>query len=242
MPLGLLAAVIVLAADQASKWWVLNVLDLRGLRQVVLLPVLNLTMVWNRGVTFGLLNGFGSWGHIGTRRDRAWRGRRAGHLAVASREPVDRRGDRSDRRGCGRERDRSAAVRGGGRLHPRPRRYSVGRSFLVCLQCRRCRNRLRCFGIDHRLVGIEQTAEPLGLIAIYDGTLPVASRSEITVSPVSRRCSVLPDGRALPGASRCRRHRANTRSHGLSRCQTEIGYWCRLPSPSCALPPRSSDG
>ena len=64
MPLGLIAALIVLAADQASKWWVLNVLDLPSLRQVVLLPVLNLTMVWNRGVTFGLLNGLGSWGHV----------------------------------------------------------------------------------------------------------------------------------------------------------------------------------
>ena len=30
----------------------------------MLLPVLNLTMVWNRGVTFGLLNGLGAWGHI----------------------------------------------------------------------------------------------------------------------------------------------------------------------------------
>ena len=64
MPLGLAAAVIVLAADQASKWWVLNKLDLESARQLVLLPVLNLTMVWNRGVTFGLLNGLGSWGHV----------------------------------------------------------------------------------------------------------------------------------------------------------------------------------
>ena len=63
-PVGLLSALVVLIADQASKWWVLNVLDLPDLRQVVLLPVLNLTMVWNRGVTFGLLNGFGQWGHI----------------------------------------------------------------------------------------------------------------------------------------------------------------------------------
>ena len=30
----------------------------------MLLPVLNLTMVWNRGVTFGLLNGFGQWSHL----------------------------------------------------------------------------------------------------------------------------------------------------------------------------------
>ena len=64
MPLGILAALVVLIADQASKWWVLNVLDLPDVRQIVLLPVLNLTMVWNRGVTFGLLNGLGSWGHV----------------------------------------------------------------------------------------------------------------------------------------------------------------------------------
>lgn len=64
VPLGLLAALVVLVADQASKWWVLNVLDLPDIRQVVLLPVLNLTMVRNTGVTFGLLNGLGSWGHV----------------------------------------------------------------------------------------------------------------------------------------------------------------------------------
>ncbi|WP_428492946.1 signal peptidase II [Rhodopila sp.] len=63
MPLGLIAALLVLAADQLSKWWVVNRLDLPELRQIVLLPVLNLTMVQNRGVTFGLLNGLGAWGH-----------------------------------------------------------------------------------------------------------------------------------------------------------------------------------
>ena len=52
---------MVLAADQASKWWVLHVLDLPALGSVRLLPVLNLTMVWNRGVTFGLLNSSGRW-------------------------------------------------------------------------------------------------------------------------------------------------------------------------------------
>ncbi|MBN8904751.1 MAG: signal peptidase II [Rhodospirillales bacterium] len=60
----MLAALVVLVADQASKWWILYVLDLPSLGQVVLLPVLNLTMVWNRGVTFGLLNGFGAWGAV----------------------------------------------------------------------------------------------------------------------------------------------------------------------------------
>jgi signal peptidase II len=62
--LGVLAGVLVLSADQASKWWVLNVVHLPDLGQVVLLPVLNLTMVWNRGVTFGLLNGFGPWSSV----------------------------------------------------------------------------------------------------------------------------------------------------------------------------------
>lgn len=62
--LGAMTAIAVLMADQASKYWVLNVLHLADLRQVVLLPVLNLTMVWNRGVTFGLLNGFGAWSHL----------------------------------------------------------------------------------------------------------------------------------------------------------------------------------
>jgi lipoprotein signal peptidase len=59
--LGIVAALAVLAADQASKWWVLTVLDLPALGSVAVLPVLNLTMVWNRGVTFGLLNSLGSW-------------------------------------------------------------------------------------------------------------------------------------------------------------------------------------
>lgn len=60
--LGLAAAVLVLAADQASKWWVRDVLDLEALGTVAILPVLNFTMVWNRGVTFGLLNTLGVWG------------------------------------------------------------------------------------------------------------------------------------------------------------------------------------
>ena len=62
--LGIVAALLVLGADQGSKYWILHVLHLPDLRQVVLLPVLNLTMVWNQGVTFGLLNGLGAWSHF----------------------------------------------------------------------------------------------------------------------------------------------------------------------------------
>ena len=57
--LGIAFALAVLAADQASKQWVLFTLDLPNLGSVAVLPVLNFTMVWNRGVTFGLLTGFG---------------------------------------------------------------------------------------------------------------------------------------------------------------------------------------
>ena len=60
--MGLASGAVILAADQGSKYWVLNGLDLPDRGQVVLLPVLNLTMVWNHGVTFGLLHGLGDWG------------------------------------------------------------------------------------------------------------------------------------------------------------------------------------
>ena len=56
---GILTAILVLAADQISKWWVLNGLDLPHRPPLVLLPVLDFAMVWNRGVTFGMLNGLG---------------------------------------------------------------------------------------------------------------------------------------------------------------------------------------
>jgi signal peptidase II len=59
--MGMLAILLVLAADQVSKWWILNGLDLPRLRSVELLPMLSFTMVWNRGVTFGLLSGDGMW-------------------------------------------------------------------------------------------------------------------------------------------------------------------------------------
>lgn len=59
--LGLAVAAVVLALDQASKWWVLEVLRLPERQRIVVLPFLNLTMVWNRGVTFGLLAGDAWW-------------------------------------------------------------------------------------------------------------------------------------------------------------------------------------
>ena len=66
--IGLIFAALLLIADQASKYWVLDVIGLPEKRNVPLLelgPVgLDLTMVWNRGVTFGLFSGGGAWNHL----------------------------------------------------------------------------------------------------------------------------------------------------------------------------------
>jgi signal peptidase II len=68
MRIGLAMAALLLAADQLSKWWVLEVLDLPNRRTLPLVEAgplgLDLTMVWNRGVTFGLLSGEGPLNHV----------------------------------------------------------------------------------------------------------------------------------------------------------------------------------
>ena len=65
LKLGLPVAAGLLVADQASQWWILNVLRLPEVGQVKLLDLggagFDLTMVWNRGVTFGLLAGDTLW-------------------------------------------------------------------------------------------------------------------------------------------------------------------------------------
>ncbi len=62
--LGLGAVLLVFAADQASKTWILQGLRLPELGRVDLLPVLSLTMVWNQGVTFGMFKADGAWGPL----------------------------------------------------------------------------------------------------------------------------------------------------------------------------------
>jgi signal peptidase II len=47
-------ALAVLALDQLSKFWVLEVLDLDNRLAIEVLPVFSLTMVKNQGVSFGL--------------------------------------------------------------------------------------------------------------------------------------------------------------------------------------------
>ncbi len=51
---GLGVAVLILAADQASKAWLLAVMRANDLEPIPLAPFFNLVMVWNRGVSFGM--------------------------------------------------------------------------------------------------------------------------------------------------------------------------------------------
>ena len=59
--IGIAALAATLVADQASKDWVLNGLRLPEIGSVPVFPGLSLTMVWNHGITFGLLSGGETW-------------------------------------------------------------------------------------------------------------------------------------------------------------------------------------
>jgi signal peptidase II len=52
---GIAVAILVVALDQASKWWMLEHV-MRPPRVIELTGFFNLVMGWNRGVSFGLFN------------------------------------------------------------------------------------------------------------------------------------------------------------------------------------------
>jgi signal peptidase II len=64
---GLLAyavALVVVALDQLSKFWILDVANLPNRPPIRILPIFQLNMVWNAGVSFGLFradSGAGRW-------------------------------------------------------------------------------------------------------------------------------------------------------------------------------------
>jgi signal peptidase II len=53
--LGFTVAAIVFALDQLSKWIVAGPLELQNVRQIVLLPIFNLSWTENRGISLGIL-------------------------------------------------------------------------------------------------------------------------------------------------------------------------------------------
>jgi signal peptidase II len=52
---GILAALVTLVADQASKLWLLNVFDLARRGVVKVMPFFDLVLAWNIGISFGWL-------------------------------------------------------------------------------------------------------------------------------------------------------------------------------------------
>ncbi len=51
---GLAIALIVLAIDQGYKWWMLNIYDIGSRGIVKITPFFDITLVWNRGISYGL--------------------------------------------------------------------------------------------------------------------------------------------------------------------------------------------
>jgi len=59
--LGLVPATLLFIADQVSKWWILEQIQLPRLGRIEISPIFDLTMVWNYGVSFGLLKAGSEW-------------------------------------------------------------------------------------------------------------------------------------------------------------------------------------
>ena len=60
---GLIIAAVVIAADQLSKFWVLN--HLLGEQAVIVYaPFFNVVRAWNTGVSFSMFNNYGNLGAI----------------------------------------------------------------------------------------------------------------------------------------------------------------------------------
>ena len=67
-PLGLVVALVILAADQASKLYLLHVVGLPVNYPIDLTSFIELTPVWNRGISWGMFqqeSGLGRWALTG---------------------------------------------------------------------------------------------------------------------------------------------------------------------------------
>jgi signal peptidase II len=53
-PLVLAIAALMFGLDQTVKWWLLYVVRLSDLSPIRLLPVFDLTLTWNRGISYGM--------------------------------------------------------------------------------------------------------------------------------------------------------------------------------------------
>jgi len=62
--LGVSLGVVTALIDQANKWWMLKVFDIEAKGSVAVTPFLDLVMVWNRGISYGLFQQGGALGQI----------------------------------------------------------------------------------------------------------------------------------------------------------------------------------
>ncbi|MGH6749684.1 MAG: signal peptidase II, partial [Methyloceanibacter sp.] len=63
--LGLTVAALVVLLDQAHKAWMLYVYDLGSRGVVTITPFFDLVLVWNQGISYGLLPQEGVFGRLG---------------------------------------------------------------------------------------------------------------------------------------------------------------------------------
>lgn len=62
---GLIIAIAVYVVDQAHKWWMLGPFDIAARGKLSLTPFFDLVLVWNRGISYGLLTQNSELGRIG---------------------------------------------------------------------------------------------------------------------------------------------------------------------------------
>ncbi len=60
--LGMVVIAVIIVLDQITKAYMLQVLNLDEVLFIPISPLFNLTMVWNTGVSFGLLSAEADWG------------------------------------------------------------------------------------------------------------------------------------------------------------------------------------
>ncbi len=61
---GAISAILAFSIDRLSKWWFIDVYELPLKGTVEILPIFDVVMVWNRGVSFSFLSAttdFGRW-------------------------------------------------------------------------------------------------------------------------------------------------------------------------------------
>lgn len=64
MRIGAIVTVIAFIIDRLSKWWFIDIFELPNKGTVEILPIFDVVMVWNRGISFGFLSAsddFGRW-------------------------------------------------------------------------------------------------------------------------------------------------------------------------------------